>query len=333
MVVIAALLAGCAPAPVTVQGQDVSSLYWLFMAGAALVFVVVAGLIGWSIVRYRAPQDADLPPQTHANVRLELIWWALPTILVIILFFLTAGVLNRVDARANEGESLVVRVTGFQWQWQFDYEEAGVVITGTPDEPPIVVLPVDRPLTFLLDSPDVIHSFFVPQFLFKRDVIPGIENRVDLTIQEPATYTGQCAEFCGLQHGRMKVRVVALSQPDWETWVQNHKQPAVTPSDGSPAAQGMDLFMGQLSGGRGSCVACHAIGGTEASSPAAPNLTHFADPTHQCFAGCNWETTDEAALRAWLRDPNAVKLGAKMPNYHLSDEEIDALVAYLMSLR
>ena len=90
--------------------------------------------------------------------------------------------------------------------------------------------------------------------------------------------------------------------------------------------------MGQLSGGRGSCVACHAVGGTEATSTAGPELTHFADPTHTCFAGCNWKTTDRAALEAWLRDPGAVKLGAKMPNYHLTDEEIDALVAYLSSL-
>jgi cytochrome c oxidase subunit 2 len=220
---VAVLLAGCAPAAATVEGDGVKRLYDLFLVVGAVIFVIVAGLIGWSIVRYRSPQDADLPPQTHANVRLELIWWALPTILVIILFFLTAGVLNRVDARANEGESLVVRVTGFQWQWQFDYEEAGVAIIGTPDEPPIVVLPVDRPLTFLLDSPDVIHSFFVPQFLFKRDVIPGIENRVDLTIQEPATYTGQCAEFCGLLHDQMVFSIRAVSGQEFDAWLANQE--------------------------------------------------------------------------------------------------------------
>jgi cytochrome c oxidase subunit 2 len=178
----------------------------------------------------------------------------------------------------------------------------------------------------------VIHSFWVPQLAGKQDLVPGRTNHILMEADHPGIYFGQCAEFCGLQHGRMKVRVVALSQPDWERWVANHKLPGATPAEGSLAAKGMDLFLGQLSNGRGTCVACHAIGGTDASSPAAPNLTHFADPTHQCFAGCNWETTDRAALVAWLRDPNAVKLGAKMPNYHLSDEEIDALVAYLQSL-
>ena len=88
----------------------------------------------------------------------------------------------------------------------------------------------------------------------------------------------------------------------------------------------MELFLGQLSDGRGSCVECHTVGGTDAASAAAPDLTHFADPTHECFAGCNWETTDREALEAWLRDPDAVKMGSKMPDYDLTEEEIDALV-------
>jgi cytochrome c oxidase subunit 2 len=149
---------------------------------------------------------------------------------------------------------------------------------------------------------------------------------------DPGMYEGQCAEFCGLQHGRMLVRVRALSAEDWDAWVANQKRPGVTPQDGSLASQGMDLFLNPLSGGRGSCVSCHAVGGTEVGSPTGPELTHFADPTHECFAGCNWDTTDRDALEAWLRNPGAVKLGSKMPNYHLTEEEIDALVAYLYSL-
>ena len=220
-VLTAGLLAGCAPAAATVEGDGIKRLYDVFLVVGAIVFVIVAGLIGWSIVRYRAPQDAELPPQTHANIRLELIWWALPTILVIVLFFLTAGVLNRVDARADAGESLVVRVTGFQWQWRFEYEAAGITVTGTPAEPAVVVLPVDQPITLLLDSPDVNHAFYVPTFLFKRDVIPGIENRVDLTIQEPATYTGQCAEFCGLLHDQMTFSIRAVSGLEFDAWLAN----------------------------------------------------------------------------------------------------------------
>lgn len=223
---MAVLLAGCAPAAGTVEGDGIKGLYDLFLLVGTVIFVLVAGLIGWSILRYRAPRDAELPRQTAANLKLELVWWALPTILVIALVFITAGVLNQVNARVAEGASLVVRVTGFQWQWRFEYEEAGVAIIGTPGAPPVMVLPVDRTITFLLDSPDVQHSFYVPTFLFKRDAIPGIENRVDLTIQEPATYTGQCAEFCGLLHDQMVFSIRAVSADEFDAWLADQEPEA-----------------------------------------------------------------------------------------------------------
>jgi cytochrome c oxidase subunit II len=178
----------------------------------------------------------------------------------------------------------------------------------------------------------VIHSFWIPELAGKQDVVPGRTNTILLEATEPGTYEGQCAEFCGLQHGRMRVEVVVLSAEDWERWTINQKRAAATPADGTAEARGRDLFFSQLSEGRGSCIACHAVGGTEATSEAAPELTHFADPTHTCFAGCNWRTEDRAALEAWLRDPGQVKLGSKMPDYGLTEQEIDDLVAYLYSL-
>jgi cytochrome c oxidase subunit 2 len=176
----------------------------------------------------------------------------------------------------------------------------------------------------------VIHSFWIPELAGKQDVTPGRTNHILLQADHPGMYEGQCAEFCGLQHGKMLVRVRALSAEDWEAWVENQKRASVEPT--GLAGEGMDLFLEPLSGGRGSCVTCHAVGGTDATVRAGPDLTHFADPTHECFAGCNWETTDEEALKAWLRNPDAVKLGSKMPNYDLTEDEIDALVAYLYSL-
>jgi cytochrome c oxidase subunit 2 len=166
----------------------------------------------------------------------------------------------------------------------------------------------------------------------KQDVVPGRTNHILLQADHPGTYFGQCAEFCGLQHGKMKFRVVALSAADWTAWIANQKQPGVTPTD-PLASKGMDIFANPLSGNRGSCIACHSVGGINDGVTAAPNLTHFAALAHQCFSGCDWETSDTAALKAWLQDPNAVKLGAKMPNYHLTSSEIDALVAYLQSLK
>lgn len=216
-------LGGCAQTPASVEGSQIRGLYDIFLWVAAGVFLLVAGLIGWSIVRYRAPEDGELPPQTEANVRLELVWWALPTILVIVLFVLTAGVLNSVDARAPQGETLVVRVTGFQWQWRFTYEASGVEITGTPADAARITLPVDRPVTFLLDSADVQHAFYVPRFLFKRDMYPGRENRVDLTVDEPGTYAGQCAEFCGLLHARMTFTIEAVDGAAFDAWLADQE--------------------------------------------------------------------------------------------------------------
>jgi cytochrome c oxidase subunit 2 len=169
----------------------------------------------------------------------------------------------------------------------------------------------------------------VPQLFGKQDVVPSRTNHIQFSVDVAGTYTGQCAEFCGLQHGRMKLEVVALDPADWEAWVANQKTLAPSPTD-PLARQGEELFLNPLSDGRGACTACHAVG--EAGGAAAPNLSHFADPTHTCFAGCNWSTEDREALAAWLADPGAVKLGAKMPDYQLTDEEIDALVAYLYSL-
>ena len=183
----------------------------------------------------------------------------------------------------------------------------------------------------------MIHSFWVPRLFGKQDVVPGQTNHIVFSADTPGTYWGQCAEFCGLQHGKMKLGVVALDAAQWQQWVANEKQPAATPTE-TLAKQGMDLFFG-TNGEGGQCIQCHAIGGTDAGATAAPNLTHFAAPQHQCFAGCDFETflpdgsPDRAALDAWLADPNAVKLGAKMPDYGLTPDQIDALVAYLYSLK
>lgn len=215
---IGVLLAGCAPEPATTEGAQVKMLYDIFLGVAAVVFVIVAGLIGWSIVRYRATDDGREAPQIRENIRLELLWWAIPTLLVIVLFILTAQVLGRVDERTAD-PPVTVEVTGFQWQWQFAYDGSEVVVTGLPDEPPVVVLPVGERIAFNLQSPDVIHSFWVPDFLIKRDVIPGRTNRIEVVIEQPGTYAGLCGEFCGLLHHRMRFSVEAVSPDAFRAWL------------------------------------------------------------------------------------------------------------------
>lgn len=353
---LALLLAACSPnasqdtlQPKGPTAQAEKDLFVPVFWVAVGVFVIVQGGIVLMALKFRHRKGHDrMPRQIHGNTRLEIGWTILPALVLAVVMVPTVSLIWDL-AKQPSGDALRVTVQGFQWWWGFQYTDDDMKVS-YGDKGPItvadtLVVPAGREVYLTLESaggaarntdgtPDfqVIHSFWTPQLFGKQDVVPSRENHITFSADEPGTFTGQCAEFCGLQHGRMKFRVVALDQTQWEAWVANHKQPAAEASD-PLVSQGQKLFLGQLSGERGSCTACHTIGGTEAASTAAPNLTHFADPTHECFAGCNWETGDIEALKAWLRDPNAVKLGAKMPDYQLSEDEINALVAYLESLK
>ena len=222
LLAVALALGACTAPPATVEADRVQGLYNLFLIAAAIVFVVVAGLIGWNIVRYRARGDGSLPVQTNTNLALELLWWALPTLLVIGLFIASAAVLNTNDAK-HPGAPLRVKVEGFQWQWRFTYIDSKVQVAGFPGSPPELVLPVGQTVDFELVSDDVIHSFFIPAFLVKRDTIPGVDNHLQLTINEQGTYTGQCAEFCGLLHDQMLFSIRAVSASDFSTWLASQR--------------------------------------------------------------------------------------------------------------
>lgn len=222
-VVAAAGMAACAPDPAGEQGAAVKDLYDVFFYVAAGVFTVVAGLIAWSIVRFRAkPGDGELPPQTKHNLALEITWFAIPTAIVVGLFVLSAGALQDVNDE-HPDPTVTVEVDSFQWGWRFTYVDHAVVVEGLPERPAEIVLPVGEPLRFDLLSSDVVHSFYVPRFLVKRDAVPGETNRIDYTIREEGTYTGECAEFCGLLHDRMLFTVRAVSVEDFEVWLSEQR--------------------------------------------------------------------------------------------------------------
>lgn len=352
LVALGLLFAACASnasqdplKPAGPYAREIKNLFVPVFWVAVAVFVLVEGGIIFILVKYRHRKDVDRAPvQTHGNTRLELGWTIVPTLVIAVVMVPTVATIWSLAKKPPAG-ALNITVEGRQWWWAFVYTDPEMK-TSYGDSGPIttadvMVIPAGRPVYLSLESmpgplgganpgQQVIHSFWVPQLAGKQDVVPGRTNHLLLQADQPGTYLGQCAEFCGLQHGKMKLRVVALSQSDWEAWVANQKQAAKTPQD-PLAAKGMQLFANGVSSG-GQCVACHTIGGINSGVTDAPNLTHFADPTHGCFAGCDWNTSDTAALEAWLRDPNAVKLGAKMPNYQLTDGEISALVAYLRTL-
>jgi cytochrome c oxidase subunit II len=254
---LAALLAGCAGqpqpgtgpidqppgffpvAPVTDAGKATSDLYDLTFAIAAIVFVLVEGLLIYITLRFRRrPSDTDLPKQVHGSNPLEILWTVVPAITVTLLF--TAALItlnNEAEASSSTTPTLVVDVHGFQWQWTFDYEAQGLSFTGTGSTGPVMVLPVNESIRIRLHSADtdVIHSFYVPQFLYKKDVVPGRVNEFDVVVREPGTYPGQCAEFCGLGHADMKFSVQAVTRADFDAWVAEQQQ--ARPSQG-PAPSG-----------------------------------------------------------------------------------------------
>jgi len=217
-VAVAALLAaGCAPDSVTEQGRAVNDLYLLFLYIAAVVYLVVAALVIWSVVRYRR-RDDELPKQTHGNNRLELTWTLIPTVIVLMLFGFTLRAQDRVLDQSGQAD-VNVTVTAFQWSWRFSYEGAGAEVVGTPEHIPELVVPVGQRVRVKLVSADVVHSFYVPQSLFKRQAIPGVTNEFDLTFDKTGLFHGQCTQFCGLQHTDMVFRVRVVSQGEYQSWL------------------------------------------------------------------------------------------------------------------
>ncbi len=209
-----------APAGSTAQGRDIGNLYHLFFFVAIGVGAVVYGLILWAAVRYRRRRhdDDSLPPQFRHHPTLEIVYTVIPVLIVIGLFVVTFRTEDRVD-HVSPRPAVVVDVLGFQWQWRFDYPGHGVSVIGGPGSPPTLMLPVGQVVQINLATEDVIHSFFVPDFLFKRDAVPGIHNRFDWTVPRAGTFRGECAEFCGLDHDAMTFYVKAVSPAEFQQWL------------------------------------------------------------------------------------------------------------------
>jgi len=220
-------VAGCVPDAVTAEGRAVATLYAGFVVIAAVVGAIVFGLLTFAILRYRGGPERGLPPQDRGHWRLEAIWTGLPVLAVVGLFGATLVVLGRVDAR-SEAPAAEIRVEAFRWGWTFRYPSERITISGIGRPGPEVVVPVGEPVRVTLAATDVVHAFFVPQFLFKRDAIPGRENVFEFTVEDPGTYRGQCAEFCGIGHARMPFAIRAVPRPDYDAWLAAQPRDAVS---------------------------------------------------------------------------------------------------------
>jgi cytochrome c oxidase subunit II len=217
---------GGAPAPASRQGEEILDLWRILLAAGMALGVLVTGLILWAVVRYRRPRDAapgDLPAQTGANVPLEVFYTVIPLVIVAVLFAVTMRTQNRVTATSATPD-LAVEVTGFQWGWRFQYPVQGVTVVGDANDIPTLVLPVGANVRLRLEAADVIHSFFVPAFLVKRDMIPGVDNSIEIRPTEPGRYPGVCAEFCGLDHWRMGFDVEVVTPQQFQAFVTEQQQ-------------------------------------------------------------------------------------------------------------
>lgn len=221
------------PTPVTAEGAAIKELYDIVFYIAAAIFFVVEAVIIWTVIRYRRkPGDDTLPPQTHGNNLVEVIWTAIPLAIVIVMFVLSWQTLNTVEARTPSDVN--VRAVAARFQWTFEYLDANgetvftqIIPQGAGEG---MTVPVDEPVNVILRSPDVIHAFYVPQFLFKRDVVPGRVNSFEFDVDERfagQTFRGQCAELCGADHGFMPIVVIAKPRAEFDAWL-NQQQAAAT---------------------------------------------------------------------------------------------------------
>lgn len=304
--------------PVSQQAHAISELFAFVLVLSAIVFagiVVVLSIILWRFRRLRE-SGAGEPRPVFGHTRLEIVWTAIPILIVGLLFALTIGAMRASDPTTPDRTPDVVLVA-HQWWWEIRYPTARVTTAND------LHLPVGAQQLVELRSADVIHDFWVPRLGRKIDMVPGRPVRLWLTADSAGTYFGACAEYCGAEHAWMRLRVTAESPPVFATWLAAQQRPAVLPSSDS-AARGATLYTSLT------CVNCHAVQGTSDTARVGPDLTHLA--TRPSLAAERLPNTP-ANLRRWLAEPDVVKPGSHMPNLHLSDRDLDLLVDYLLTLR
>ena len=363
-----ALLAACAEeypqstiAPKTDFGDVTQTLYVAVFWWTMLILAVVWSVLAYVLVRYRERPGAPRPKQVHGHMGLEIAWTIAPALIVVAIVIPTIQGVFQTQRPPPEG-AMIVEVTGQRYWWSFHYPELGVT---TANE---LHLPVGRPVSLRLASGDIIHSFWVPQLGGKRDVNPVVRvpegqsrkyNWLHFTVREPGVFMGQCAEFCGDSHALMGIRVIAETEADFQAWIQRFETPAassvpallpaerealvaeleaagqaVEPTSDPAVREGQEIFH------RSTCITCHTINGTNALGILGPSLTLLGERT--TIAAGYLENTQENMVR-WIRSPQSFKPGAPMPGAteegggmpptNLSDEEIQAVAAYLASLR
>lgn len=304
--------------PGSPQSAAIDHLFLVVGVVMVAILGLVTGLVLYAVYRFHHRPDDGEPPQIFGRPKVEIGWTAGSLLVVIFIFVISLRTMHQADPPATPNDSPSLVITAHQWWWQVDYPKRNVV---TANE---VHIPTGRRLLVELKSADVVHDWWVPQLGRKMDAIPGHPNYFWIEADKAGTYLGRCAEFCGAEHAWMRIRVIATPPAEFQQW---ERQQLVTPAKptAGEAAEGERLFQNLLT-----CSDCHRIAGTSANSSVGPDLTHIAN--RETLATGRLKNTP-SNLRQWLKNPQAIKPGVHMPDFQLTDKQVDELSAYLESLK
>jgi cytochrome c oxidase subunit II len=312
--------------PAGPQSAHIAGLWYLTVIICSIVFVAILSAVIYAVgkaPRPALPSSPDIAPEASKERSMQrTIIWAVAISTILLIGLIIASVFtDRVLARLPLMNAIHIKVTAHQWWWEVRYgnEDPSMIFT-TANE---MHVPVGRPIIVTLKADDVIHSFWVPNLTGKADLIPGRSATLRFRADKAGKYRGQCAEFCGYQHALMAFEVTAETERDFAAWRTSQQQAASEPQE-SQAVHGKQVFM------RSPCAMCHAIQGTDAQAISGPDLTHLA--SRKSLAAGALENT-AANLGRWISDPHSIKPGTNMPPTALSQEDLQALVAYLGGLK
>ncbi len=321
---LALLAGGCGNSPSTLRphsrpAREIADLWWWMLAAAAVVFlgaIVMLALSWWRRGRPGLPVFGD---RDDIARRLVVLFGVLVPLVVLIALFVVADALVVKDtgAPARGSTAMTIEVTGRQWFWTVRYPGTRAI---TANE---IHIPANTRINIVARTADVIHSFWVPQLNRKIDMIPGLSNRVLLYANQIGRYRGQCSEFCGLEHANMAFDVDAETPAAFRAWLHREAAPATPPATPAQKA-GADVFMNDQ------CASCHTIRGTSARGLVGPDLTHLG--SRRTLAALTIPNR-LSELREWIRDPQHVKPGNKMPGLNLAPRDLDAVARYLEGLK
>lgn len=300
--------------PGSPQAHALSNISLLVLFFALVIFLVVTALVTYATYKYRE-RPGRKAPQNTGNNKLEIAWSIPPVLILVVVFFFTVKTMHAVDPPSGDDKADLI-VTGHQWWWEVKYVDSGVI---TANE---IHIPVGNRFLVRLESADVIHDFWVPQLARKIDAIPGRSNYLYLEADKPGAYRGVCAEYCGTQHAGMRILVIAETPENFAQWEQTQNAPP------HQSAEPQVLLGAKLLSEK-TCYNCHTVAGTGSTETIGPDLTYVA--TRRTLGAGVLQNSPEN-LRAWLKDPQKFKPGSHMPDFQLSETEVQALVAYLESL-